>query len=216
MENLNNGFNVSLPKWSGMWVEGKRVTVEQAGEIILATDNWYISAHEGKWLNEFIRVTGMDPSAPYEYQDSYEKRMTELVDGLKVYGLRNQRINSAYINGLHGWCDWDGTIGCSSYNIGKWNTVETVLDEWQTIAEAFPFLDLVCHLYDGEVCEENIKPIVEYVICNGKVSVGPPTRSSAVKEYCESFFNTVKSTEEFSCCDIGYFEKAWNRRLGNS
>jgi len=90
---------------------------------------------------------------------------------LDLYYLTNERIMSCWIGGPNGWCDWDGTIGCNNKNIGKWPDVEAVAAEWGLIAEAFPFLNLRCQLFDGETCEEDAKPILLFTVANGRVVV---------------------------------------------
>src|SRR5689334_7897912 len=85
--------------------------------------------------------------------------------------LRNSRIVSCYVNGPHGWCNWDGTIFTNTYNIGKWPNCKEVLEDWQNIAEHFPFLKLKSQLWSTEQCEEGGHAVIQYNIANGTVEV---------------------------------------------
>ncbi|MFC7641532.1 hypothetical protein ACFQX6_11430 [Streptosporangium lutulentum] len=69
---------------------------------------------------------------------------------LRLHYLDNARIASSWIGGPKGWCDWDGQIGCSTYNVGKWPTVEELTSDWETIAAAFPYLKLHAQVVDNE------------------------------------------------------------------
>jgi hypothetical protein len=84
-------------------------------------------------------------------------------------------IMSSWIGGPHGWIDWEGNIGCNLYNIGKWPAMIDVEWEWNSIAKAFPFLKLRAQLFSGEISEEGITPLVEYVVADGAVRCMEPT-----------------------------------------
>lgn len=87
--------------------------------------------------------------------------------------LRNHQIDNCWIGGPHGWCSWDGTIGCDGFNIGKYSSIEEVHKEWLLIAQKWPNLKLRCQLWNGE--EEDTKPVVEFIIDNGTVQIIKPT-----------------------------------------
>lgn len=97
-----------------------------------------------------------------------------IITGLQY--LRNNNVLSCWIGGPHGWCSWEGTIGCSNYNIGKWPTGEEVLGEWKLIAATFPTLDLRCQLMSGETCEEGIVPRAEFVVSKGRARAVRPKK----------------------------------------
>jgi hypothetical protein len=187
-------FSKGLPKWPALVVKGKPVTEDQAKEIIVRTDGFCFSCNDREWekeINEIIygvrgstfgdlekslkerhNIDEKDWSGYYDVKDTYTKKYSVL-GGLNY--ITNSRIASSWIGGPHGWCAWNGRIGCSNYNIGKWPSVESVYNEWVIIAEAFPFLELKCQLMDSEAGEnEEPKPVVEYEIKNGKVKIYEP------------------------------------------
>lgn len=173
---MSSGFkleDVYLPKWPAMVVVGKRVTPEQAAEIIIRTNGWWICSKYSKWEREVAEIAGLQfggGSIPTsESLEPFEQRFGVL----ELEMLRNRRICSSWVGGAFGWCNWSGEIFCNNYNIGKYPSAESVLGEWETIAEAFPFLDLWCQLYSGETCEET-SPEVRYVVKEGKAIATRP------------------------------------------
>ena len=70
-------------------------------------------------------------------------------------------------------CNWDGSIGCDGYNVGKCPDVGSIFEEWKLIAEAWPFLKLKCQLWDKgyDDCE---KPVIEFIVENGSVLLQKP------------------------------------------
>jgi hypothetical protein len=83
--------------------------------------------------------------------------------------VQNSWISTSFIGGPHGWCWPDGRIAYVD-NVGKWPSVEAVLRDWSTLAEAFPFLDLAATLINGECCEDTV-PIVTILVKGGVTSV---------------------------------------------
>lgn len=187
-----NLFEVELPKWPALVVIGESVTKEQAMEILIRTDSLYFGCNDKEWeeelnfivfgfktrniddkLKEKHGILPKDGYRPefYEIKESYQNRYAPI----QLQYLNNHRIASSWIGGAHGWCSWDGTIGCSNYNIGKWPSVQEVYEDWVCIASEFPFLDLRCQLMNEEAGEsESIKPLVEFRIKDGKVLVCEP------------------------------------------
>jgi hypothetical protein len=187
-------FAKGLPKWPAIVVVGDSVTKEQAAEILIRT-NTYISSNEHLFdnqakalvyqlslddpsdFNAFDKTVrkhlGLGEKGDWEKIYEYKREKEEKLGILDLGYLSNHRICSAWIGGPHGWCDWDGTIGCHNYNIGKWPTVEEVYHEWCTIAKAFPFLELRCQLMNHEAsCEEMAEipgPVVEFRVSKGRV-----------------------------------------------
>ena len=190
-------FNLDLPKWPALLVVGKPVTREQAMEIILRTDDLYFSSNDrsfNKLLNEYfydIEITdesyGGDSKAiakklnvaenDYHPIWDYREQKSSEIKSLDLHYLSNSRIVSSWIGGAHGWCHWDGGIGTSNYNIGKWPSVEEVYNDWVQIAEAFPFLELTSQLQNSEVGDDDAiaVPVVEFKIKDGKVEMFYPT-----------------------------------------
>lgn len=172
--------NIYLPKWPALLVVGEPVTKEQAQEILVRTDqhgfDYQYAGNDRDLRHELADLVGLNINeiklsnwSEYWQQVEEVRRKYNFLDDL--YYLRNSRIVSSYIGGPHGWCDWQGHIECSNYNIGKYPSATEVYEEWLLIAQAFPFLDLRCQLLDGEISESQEPCIqVEYTIRNGNVS----------------------------------------------
>jgi hypothetical protein len=189
-------FNLGLPKWPAFVVVGEPVTPEQAAEIILRTDSLYFSTNDQAWaedLNSYLY--DVEPCSSYRLTDAiqsklgladrdwekvsrYENAVTVAVGKIPLNYLNNHQIASSWIGGAHGWCSWNGEIGCSNYNIGKWPSVGEVYDEWARIAKAFPFLELKCQLMNHEASDrdgvDDPGPVVEFRIKNGRVKMVKP------------------------------------------
>ncbi|GAA4102264.1 hypothetical protein [Actinomadura miaoliensis] len=137
-----------LPKWPRLLVTGDPVTREQANEIIIRTHSPILWANDQEWNQQVAAAYGIPldrHGQPIwrEARDVYAE-----LGCLDLAYLHNHQIISSWIGGCHGWCDWDGTIGCSNYNIGKWPTREEVQDDLDTIAAAWPFLTMDVQLVD--------------------------------------------------------------------
>lgn len=154
-----------LTKWPRLLVVGEPVSEAQADEIILRTTCWpYVRCNDPAWNIAVAYTVGLTPPKDYPYGE--EKRLAERTSNPGLNYLYNSRISSSWIGGPHGWCDWDGTIGCDTYNIGKWPDESTVGDEWARIAAAFPYLRLRAQLVADEGMGE---PILEWEIGQGRV-----------------------------------------------
>lgn len=216
-------FNKGLPKWPGMVVVGTPVTKEQAAEILVRT-NVYLSCNDNSFNNEaqgiiyevdgkgktrydeinevIIKKLGVDEKnfkAVWDYKESKERELGKL----DVYYLANSRICSSWIGGPHGWCNWNGQIGCNNYNIGKWPSVEDVYKEWEIIAEAFPYLDLKCQLMNHEAsCEDSVEnpgPVIEYRIKDGKVKMVEPKKYLQVPVFPDLSIDFLNPMREIGC-----------------
>lgn len=163
---------IELTKWPQLQVVGEQVTRAQANEILLRTNQWEytLSTNDRAWAYDIIDVLELTrsndrnsfiPATMHSLDD-----LNQRLGVLDLSYLSNQRISSAWIGGPHGWCDWDGTIYTASYNIGKWPTVEDVTEDWYTIAEAFPYLNLRAQLLPDEGEQP---PAVEWTVKNGSV-----------------------------------------------
>ena len=155
---------MNFPKWPGCEIRGKSVTVDQAAEIIIRTDDLYISCNDQEWthiLNKEMGVAKGDYDSVDKARDTYHN--------LELYYFCNDRIASCYIGGPNGWCNWDGTIHLSGKNIGKWPNLEALLEELNLIAKNFTYLDFKCQLFDNEFSEDK-KGIVEFTVKDGSVT----------------------------------------------
>lgn len=174
-----------LPKWPELRVVGESVTEEQAAEMIVRLGTSAIlspSTNDRAWEKEILSLTGLSSIYDLAWGESMRDHWKaahawrEKLRSIELEYLDlNRAIATSYIGGCVTWVAWNGAIGQTGHNIGKWPSVETVAEEWQAIAEAFPFLRLRAQLFSGEWCEEGIEAVVEYSIQNGDVFVGPPT-----------------------------------------
>lgn len=183
-------INRGLPKWPCLLVVGKPVSTDAAKEIIIRTDGLFFSTNdrtferhanfliygvEAESYNLTTELLKKLNTSNYSKVYDYENKQRAKYGTIDLTYLNNRRIVSSYIGGPHGWCDWDGNIGCNTYNIGKWPSIKEVRDDWAAIAKTFPFLDLRSQLLDKEQCEQpQGNPVVEFVVKNGKVRVVEP------------------------------------------
>jgi hypothetical protein len=170
--------DIELPKWSGLLVVGDSITPEQAGEIIVRTSDWYSLFNlngEKHLLNEVKKI--YRETLPIEELISEvifnENVFYQKIDHLSLSYLDNDRIDSSWIGGLKGWCDWDGTIFCNNYNIGKYPNVIDVIDDLKDIIKAFPYLEFKLQLLSHEASIEEyineVKPLVSLEVNKGQI-----------------------------------------------
>ena len=190
----------NLPKWPALLVVGEPVTKKQAAEIIIRTQHFFFNTNDRVFQDQLQEAVGLD--GDYDF-DKIGKRYTEY-KCLNIEFLVNSRIVSCYIGGPHGWCNWDGAIGCSSYNIGKWPTIEDVLAEWKTIAAAFPFLKLKSQLFSGEHDEEELKPVIQFNIADGQATIATIESLGMIRDPLSL---PARSFNERGCT-IGRFKQA--------
>lgn len=142
-------------KWPRLLVEGDWVTEEQANEILIRTHPQYLFCNWREWeeLACAIMRVPREGARPAGNLRTWWRERTYAwgrLRSLDLEYLTNNRVAAAYIGGPHGWCDWDGRIGCNSFNIGKWPGIGQVTSEWERIAAAFPFLRLRAQLVAEE------------------------------------------------------------------
>lgn len=174
----------SLPKWPAMVVVGDPVEPDEAAIINVRTSSMEWSSNDHDFKRELNELLGLSSVDPWEFDDVQQRfaaydafKAVEARYGvLDLQYLRNQNVVSSWIGGPHGWCSWSGYICTTSYNIGKWPSVDDVAREWRLIARAFPKLKLKCQLYSGETCEEQIVPLVEFSVSKGRVTVLRPKK----------------------------------------
>lgn len=166
----------ALPKWPEMRVIGNKVSKKQAADIIMRTDFsfFYPSTNDEEWLRIFYDIIGVgqvEDDDIYKAIYSVAKRIGWL-EGIEY--IRPSRIMSNYIRGPRGWIDWDGNIDYGTHNIGKWPSCEDVFKDWEIVANAFPYLNLRCQLFDKEGCEDGEEAVIEYIVREGKVEAVKP------------------------------------------
>ena len=218
-------FNIGLPKWPALIVQGEKITPEQAAEIIIRTGGGF-SCNDRRFTNACESLV-YEVEIPEEEMDRYDAASDVIKqklnigekDWMKVFDykeekqrelgimadlcyLNNQRVCSSWVGGPYGWCNWDGAIGTSNYNIGKWPSVEEVYNEWKIIAKTFPFLSLRCQLANHEASETedvgNPRPVIEYIIKGGKVKMVLPKDYIVVPEF-GPFRNISDESSEIGC-----------------
>ena len=176
---------VYLDKWPRLIVVGERVTPERAMEIIVRTQSLHsFYSNDKAWEHLVKAAFGMHDigefSGDYKaWQEFMDHREVQL-GTLDLEYLFNHRIISSWIGGSHGWCDWDGTIGCANYNLGKWPQESEITKDWVTIAEAFPWLKLQAQLvtHEGEgilACQHDIS--------DGKVTLDRHPRTKLIPDF---------------------------------
>lgn len=145
-------------KWLRLLVTGDNVKPRRAAEIILRTiQPEYLETNDRhwKWLVaktlELDRIGDITP----ESADAYRER----VGGIELEYLHcTDRIASNDLVGPHGWIDWDGFVGCGSYNLGKYPPLDAITADLTKIAVAFPDLVLYVQALEAEgrgpVCGE--------------------------------------------------------------
>lgn len=188
-QDINKLANGSLPKWPQMLVTGKAVTVEQAKEIIFRTDEFltdastYSGGNARKFNVVYRKLAGLD-MLQYErtaldghkFTDVYWDKQYELRERLKIVKttyVENRWASSSFIGGPHGWCSPDGVISYSD-NVGKWPSIEEIIEDWTTIAQAFPYLDLHVTLMSGESCEDDTHPVINIRVVDGNAFAEAP------------------------------------------
>jgi hypothetical protein len=175
-------------KWPQMLVTGKSLTIEQAKDIILRTDSFFLDGafskygggnnHEwGDWARS---VLGTKEWVALEEEDRDKRpswgEMSEALEPIrkKLGHIRTEYVHntwasSCFIGGPHGWCHPDGRIYYDD-NIGKWPSISAVIEDWEKLVEAFPYIEVAVTLFDGEDCEEDKKPITSFVIKDGVIN----------------------------------------------
>jgi hypothetical protein len=176
-----------LGKWSRMVIIGENVTRNQAAEIILRTCDIYLFTNDSQWRDDLYDALGFLPLKDKRGFPDRDKIDTvrESLGILDINYLQNYQIASCWLGGPHGWCSWDGHIGCDGHNVGKWPSIRRIYDEWKLIAETWKFLKLRCQLWNSEYKEKSSDhetdsesdppaPVVEFIIENGTVTVANP------------------------------------------
>jgi len=165
----------NLPKWPAVAITGKAISPDLAFEVILRTDHFltdfseYGGGNNHKWIDNYRRRAGLkslhkesDPFACYRAV----QRVREKLKVLPISYFEMDWASSCYVGGPSGWCSESGEISFFK-NIGKWPSQESIEDELTLIAQSFPFLEMEIAVYDGEISEDNITPILSYEIKQG-------------------------------------------------
>lgn len=204
--------NGNLPKWPQMLVTGKQVTVEQAKEIIFRTDEFLTDAstysggnarnfnaeyrkRAGLDLLQFER-TARDGHTYTSFDWDKQRELCERLNIIRTNYVENSWASCSYAGGPHGWCSPEGVISYSD-NVGKWSSIEEIIDDWTKIAQAFPYLDLHVTLMSGESCEDDTEAVINIRVVDGSAFAQPPDESVHViperRDMLESFIELMNS-----------------------
>jgi hypothetical protein len=169
-----------LGKWPRLLVAGEPVRPEQADEILVRTNCWYTPTNDRAFAKMVAELAGISIGQHGLFEAASLRRFEERHHVLRLQYLHNWRVCSAWIDGPRGWVDWTGTVGCATWNIGKWPSVAAVTEDWQQVAEAFPFLNLTAQLVaDTSVDSDDpgegvaVRPAVQWQVRGGAVEVDP-------------------------------------------
>jgi len=160
---------VEYTKWPRLLLLGDPVTREQTNEILVRTTCHYmLITNDDEWEAQVRKVLGTPPDMDHEDYRLPHAELVARVEArhaaldarqrelgvLDLHYLYNERVMSCYADGPHGWCDWNGDIGATRYNVGKWPTATEVDCDLRTIAAAFPFLRMRVQLLSERYYEE--------------------------------------------------------------
>lgn len=206
-----------LPKWPQMIVSGKSVTIDQAKDIIFRTDHFLLDADQysggnNRQFNQYYRdisgltrlqveATHIDGSKFIATNWDLQDRIKNQLNVVSTEYVRNDWASSCFVFGPHGWCHPDGTIWFED-NVGKWPSVQEILQDWQELAAAFPYLDLHVSLMSGESSDENTEPVVNIRVENGQAYLTAPDISvhnkmpDKISRYDQQDFDFSPSREQ--------------------
>lgn len=178
--------NASLPKWPMLKIAGDSVTPEQAQDIILRTDGFFTELDSYSNHREFAAdyrrqafgglfdhlLEAKDDDRNWRKIHQYQASLRAHLKLVDTAYISNTWADSSYIGGPYGWCHPDGIIAYS-HNVGKWPSAEEIYEDLEAIAQAWPFLKMQATLYDGEMSDENVQPVISFQVEAGKVTVVP-------------------------------------------
>lgn len=197
-----------LGKWPRLVAIGKRVSREQADDIIFRTTTWMPSTNDRNYEKHLLEITGFPKKIDYsveqkEGREAYVKHVNEVWDKQDKWRkahmvvedlqyLHTDRIASCWVGGPHGWINWNGNIACGNYNVGKRPEPKELLEDCQILARSFPFLemDMLFLAEEGEGPE-----VLHFVISKGEVTSVKPDLKGALDKYRKINQYTVEDVE---------------------
>lgn len=171
--------DVTLIKWPQMIVAGASVTREQAKEIIIRTDPFfsdiapYAGGNDQEFTIRYQRQSGVLAAvscSDRQIRERVQEAVDSVVKPIPLDYLDNDWASSCFIYGPHGWCRPNGTVEYHD-NVGKWPEAVDLYDEWQSIAQAFPYLNLFASFMDAESCDTDASVVLQFVVHEGAVRV---------------------------------------------
>lgn len=159
----------TLGKWPRLLVAGAPVTAEQADEVLIRTNCWHLATNDRDFEKVVAELAGISIGDHGMVDWRSVRRFEQRHQVLDLRYLQNSRVCSAWVGGAHGWLEWDGTVGCSTWNIGRWPEASRVTRDWMLIAQAFPFLELTAQLVADEGAAD--VPAVQWRVHDGHVDL---------------------------------------------
>jgi hypothetical protein len=138
-------------KWLRLLVSGHNVPKALGEEIILATfqpDRLHLN--DKVWERYIARTFELELDEHGWVSEESAKLYRARVGGLELHWMGNEQIGSSWIGGPHGWVDWDGKVGCGSYNLGKYPSNDEITEDLRLIAARWPSLKLWVQVVDSE------------------------------------------------------------------
>ena len=163
-------------KWPQMVVTGKRLSARRAKDIIFRTDTSLTSFSEYSWGNNHewqswaMKTLGFDLLKDKDGKTEWDvvNEVREKLGIVRTDYVHNTWAASAFIGGPHGWCHPDGKILFTD-NIGKWPNLSKVIEDWEKLQDAFPYIDVAGTLMDKESSEDDRQPIISFLVKKGKI-----------------------------------------------
>lgn len=177
--------SISLCKWPQMIVTGESVDLRTAREIIRRTDDFFKwpTGNNRRFVKTVLDLVQFPQHSQYEDFSEYlqaKERWESNWGFISSEYVVNSWISCSFVGGPHGWCHPDGTIEYFD-NIGKWPSVEAVLNDWKAIASAFPFLKVEVSLMSNERgCDTH--PEISMLIREGEVELVDPSSRNIHEE----------------------------------
>lgn len=166
-----------LPIHPHIVIDGEHMTIEQAKEILLKTDTFFMGrggSPDEALDNSLLSAIGI--TTPHREWKGTGKTLS-----LKY--LTNKYIATSHVFGIRGWCHPDGTVFYSE-NIGIAPTWEDIYNECATLAEAFPFLNMRLWLFNFGIGEDEFLSKEQKKNCLGGFEIsGGDVRLLAEEEF---------------------------------
>jgi hypothetical protein len=174
---------------------GKKVSKEEAAEIIRRTDAFYEKLYNGnnhKFNRTLYRLSGVpanyealdedhsccDMDYRYILGDSfhdrfnvYDKWKTEEWGCLGLHHFLNHWISCAYIGGPYGWISPEGEVGGLLYGEKYGIETEELEEDLKKVATEWPFLEFTVYLVDHSGGDDPFWVFAEWKVSGGKVGL---------------------------------------------
>lgn len=186
LQDVKARLAVGLPKWPQMLVWGQSVSQAQARDIIYRTDSFFVEFNEysggnnhhwNEWARRVLGIQDVLDTAEqvagaesWQFKCAVQDEVRKACQFVVTDYVHNSWASCSFIFGPHGWVQPDGRIGYVD-NVGKWPDAEELFNDWQTLATAFPYLDLTVTLMSGEGGEEDSEPVISFRVVDGLVTI---------------------------------------------